>query len=113
MGKEFCVLYRWKDGEPTDVPLAVVLAEDEAVTFTAKSGDLPDSLADYFKMSRSWTDRHAKSEFPLSSLFGKNAYMSGDYTPYNKDTKGKYERAVSAMKGDTTKFVPEKVKRKR
>jgi hypothetical protein len=112
MGKEFCVLYKWKGGEPTDTPIAVVLAEDEVVTFTTTSEDF-DSWGDYFRRSRSWRERHAKTDLPLSSLFGKNAYMSGDYMPYNAKTKAQYDEAVSAMKGDTVIFRPDKSKRKR
>jgi len=113
MGKEFCVLYKWEDNKPTDTPIAVVLAEDATVTFTTTSEDLAESWGDYFQGSRSWRERHAKSKLPLSSLFGKNAYMSGDYTPYNKTTKAQYDKAVSALKGYTATFTPNETKRKR
>lgn len=94
------------DLTPRD-PMAVFLVQDSKVSVTSSQKRIFDSWGRYFENNPAWRE-HLKSEHPLSSLFGRSTYISGDFSPYNKDTSSKYKAALKAVGGKTVVFTPRK-----
>jgi len=88
--------------------VAVFLARKDELTVTSPDESFLESWQVYVESDPAWVNVHSKSDQPLSSMLGNNAYIFGTWSPYNGDTKADYEKAVGDVNGTTKTFKPKK-----
>jgi len=107
MGAEFYADYNLEDDyrDPNIVPVAVFLADGDKLRITSKDKEIIAYWGDYVRMSDDWLE-HAKTENPLSDLFGRMTYINGYAKEYNDKTALEYERLIASVGGKTEDFAP-------
>lgn len=108
MGNEYMIKLAPSSEDPfsaSDKVTAIFRAEGETLTITAKEEDVLDRWGAYAENDPIWKE-HAKTDAPLSSLFGRSGYNFGEWFPYNDETKAAYDKAVKDFGGVTKSFKP-------